>query len=200
MFALVGRLPVPFPGSGTRGADIPRHFGERQGVQVPALDVCTTMGYQVRFSKAGLGLLPLLERTDRDLLFEQRSRSRRGEAMTIHFALRTQQAICRRCAHGEKLAAALLSEVEVLMPLQRLNERREKGHEPFGTNPVGGIPCQEQGMLDFWSELASAWARRCLLRHLCMIVEPNGVFAVIASGLGEFITMYRESVSWMAKS
>lgn len=63
----------------------------------------------------------------------------------------------------------------------------ERGHEPFGADAVGDVPGQEQGMLDFRSELASAWAQRCLLRHLCTIEEPNGVFAVIASGLGEFI-------------
>ena len=53
---------------------------ERQGVEVTTLDVGATMGYQVRLQKAGSGVAPLLERADRDLLFEQGSGSRRGEA------------------------------------------------------------------------------------------------------------------------
>ena len=43
-----------------------------------------------RLQKAGLGLLPLLERADRDLLLEQRSRSRRGEAAQLQCALGTR--------------------------------------------------------------------------------------------------------------
>ncbi len=56
------------------------YIGERQGVQVAALDIGATMGHQVRFQKARSGLLPLLEGADWDLLLEQRSRSRGGEA------------------------------------------------------------------------------------------------------------------------
>jgi hypothetical protein len=44
------------------------HIGERQGEQVTALSVFATVGYQVRFQKAGTGLIPRLERTNRDLL------------------------------------------------------------------------------------------------------------------------------------
>jgi hypothetical protein len=87
---------------------------------VAALDIHATMGHQVRFQKAGSGLLPLLEGADRDLLLEQRSRSRGGEAALTHLSLGTQQAIRCGCAHGKQLAATLLSEVEVLMSLQRL--------------------------------------------------------------------------------
>jgi hypothetical protein len=84
------------------------YIGERQGIQVPALDVCATMSYQVRLQKAGSGLLPLLEGADRDLLLEQRSRSRRREAMLNEFALRTQETIRCCCTHRKQLAATLL--------------------------------------------------------------------------------------------
>jgi len=56
-------------------------------------------------SQAGLGLLPLLERADRNLLLEQGSGSRRGEAALASFALGTQEAIRCGCAHGEQLPA-----------------------------------------------------------------------------------------------
>jgi len=51
------------------------------------------MGHQIRFQKAEFGLMPLFERADGNLLLEQRSRSRRREAMLTSFALRTEEAI-----------------------------------------------------------------------------------------------------------
>jgi hypothetical protein len=60
------------------------------------------------FQKAGSGLIPLLEGADGDLLLEQRSRSRGGEATLTLFALRGQQAIGCGCAHGKQLLAAFL--------------------------------------------------------------------------------------------
>ena len=53
---------------GPPGCDV----GERHGVQVTPLDVCATMGHQVRFQKAGLDLAPLLERADGNLLLQER--------------------------------------------------------------------------------------------------------------------------------
>ena len=44
------------------------HVGKGQRIQVAALDIGATMGHQIGFQKAGLGLLPLLERTYRNLL------------------------------------------------------------------------------------------------------------------------------------
>jgi hypothetical protein len=128
-----------------------RHIGERQGVQVAALDVGATMGHQVRFQKTGSGLLPLLECTDRNLLLEERSRSRGGKAALTQCALGTQEAISRGCTHGKQLASALLHEVEMLMPLQRFYQGREKGDEAFGADMVGGVPDQEERVLDFRS-------------------------------------------------
>ncbi len=53
------------------------HIGQGQRVQIASLRVLTTMGDQIRFQKTGPGGIPLLERADRDLLFEQGS-SHRG--------------------------------------------------------------------------------------------------------------------------
>ena len=39
------------------------------------------------------------------------------------------------------------------MPLQRFDQRGEKRDEAFGTDAVGGMPDQEQGVLDFWPRL-----------------------------------------------
>ena len=82
------------------------HISERQRVQVTALNVYTTVGHQIRFHKTGSGLLPLLERTDRNLLLEQRSRSRAGETALASFALGTQETI--RCRRAHRKNARLL--------------------------------------------------------------------------------------------
>ena len=58
------------------------------------------------------------------------------------------------------MAPALLGEVEVLMPFQRFDKRGKKRDEAFGTNPVGDVPDQEQGVLDFWPVMAWAWLLR----------------------------------------
>jgi hypothetical protein len=104
------------------------HIGERQRVDIPSLDVGATMSHEISFQKAGSGLLPLPEGADRDLLLEQRSRSRGGEAALTHLSLGTQQAIRCGSAHGKQLAATLLREVEVLMPRKPLRRAwEEKG-------------------------------------------------------------------------
>ena len=116
-----------------------RYIGERQGVQVAALDIGATMGHEIRFQEARSGFIPLLKGANRDLLLEQRSRSSGGEARTIQFALRGQQAIRRCRAHGKQLFPALLCDLEVLMPFQRFKECGEKGNESFGADTVGGV-------------------------------------------------------------
>ena len=109
------------------------------------------MGYQVRFQKTRSGLIPLLEGADGDLLLEQGADLRCGKAALSQLVLGSQEAIRCRRAHGKQLPAAFHSQVEVPMPRQRFDQRREKGHEAFGADPVGGMPDQEQRVLDFWS-------------------------------------------------
>ena len=79
------------------------------------------------------------------------------------------------------MAAALLSKVEMLMPLQRFDQRGEKGNEAFGADTVGGVPDQEQGILDFRSVMASAGVLRRGLPHFRMVEEPHGVLAIVSS-------------------
>jgi hypothetical protein len=113
------------------------------------------MGYQIRFQEARSGFIPLLKGANRDLLLEQRFRSRGGKATTIQFAQRGQQAIRYCRAHGEQLFSALLRDVEVLMPFQCFNECGKKGDEAFG-----GVPGQEECVLDVWPIVARALALR----------------------------------------
>src|SRR5258707_5242042 len=122
-----------------------------------------------RFQKAGLGLLPLLEGADRDLLLEQGSGTRGGEAALTRCALGTQETIRCGRAHGEQLVPALLRDVEVLMSLKRLYQGREKGDEAFGADAVGRAPGQEQRVLDVWSRLGS---HACTQAHA--IRPPHG--------------------------
>ena len=117
--AACGQLAPPpgFDAEGQAFRPAGGDIGERQSIEIAAIDVCATMGHQVGFQKSWLGLIPCLKGADGDLLLEQRSSSRRGEATLALFALGTQEAICYRCAHREQLAPALLCQVEMLMPL-----------------------------------------------------------------------------------
>ena len=54
------------------------------------------------------------------MLLEQGSSSRGGKAALTLFALRGQQATGCRCAHGKQLPAALLRDLEMLMPQKSL--------------------------------------------------------------------------------
>jgi hypothetical protein len=145
------------------------------------------MSHQIRFHKAGLGLIPLLEGADGNLLLEERSRSSRGETTLTKFALRGQQVIRGCCAHGEQLAAALFCELEVLMPLQGFDECGEKGHESFGTDPVSCVPDQEQRVFDLWPILSRTRALKCLLHLFCMVEEPPRVCTMVSSRCNEGI-------------
>jgi len=66
------------------------------------------------------------------------------------------------------------------MPLQRFDERGEKRHETFGADTVGGVPDQEQRVLDFWPIMARAGTLRGWLLLLCMVEGPHGVLAIVA--------------------
>ena len=129
--------------------------------------------------KARAGLLPLREGADRDLLLKQGAGSRCGEAALSQLALGTQEPIRCRRAHGEQQATALLAQVEMLMPLQRFDHRWEKRHEAFRANPVGGVPDQEQGVLDFWSVTAWPGVLWCGLPHLRMVEEIHGILSIV---------------------
>ena len=64
-------------------------------------------------SQARLHFIPVLEGTDGNLVFEQRSRPPGGHAVWRLLSRGAQEAIGRRCAHREQLVAALLREVQM---------------------------------------------------------------------------------------
>ena len=69
----------------------------------------------------------------------------------------------------------------MLMPLQRFNESGEKGDESFGADAVGGIPHQEERVLDFWPVVARMLALRRGVHLFRMVEEPHGVLAIVSS-------------------
>jgi hypothetical protein len=75
----------------------------------------------------------------------------------------------------------------MLMPLQGFDQRGEKGHEAFRTNPVGSVPNQEERVLDFWPVMAWARTVRDGLSSLCMVEEPHRVLAIVSSRCGKGI-------------
>lgn len=68
---------------------------EQERELVAALLISATMGHQIRFQKAGSGLLPHLEGADGNLLLEQGCGSCAGNTTLSQYALRTQETI--RC-------------------------------------------------------------------------------------------------------
>jgi hypothetical protein len=58
----------------------------------------------------------------------------------------------------------------MLMPLQGFDKRGKKRDEAFGTNPVGGVPDQEQRVLDFWPVMARTPALKIHSpSHVCLL-------------------------------
>jgi hypothetical protein len=66
------------------------------------------------------------------------------------------------------------------MPLQCFDKRGEKGHEAFGKDAVGGMPDQEQCVLDLRPVMASAKVLRSALPHLRMVEELHRICAIVA--------------------
>jgi len=135
--------------------------GERSCVPVTALSVGVTVGAPVPLKvKPGYRLIPLLERTDRDLLLEQCSRTCGGEAVPT------------RCAAN----ASLPSAVAALMESSWLPHSSEKwrcsclssasmsvgrkGDKAFGADAVSGMPDQEKCVLDQRSNMMQAGVLR----------------------------------------
>jgi hypothetical protein len=138
------------------------------------------MGNQIGFQKAGLGFIPLLEGTDGDLLFEQGSRTCGGDAMRALSSMRTQEAISRGSAHREELATTSIGQVKVPMPLQGLDQGRQKRYEPLGTDLVGRLPREIQSLLDFWSKRSLSPTARRLLDLLWMVEQPHRITTCVS--------------------
>src|SRR5438445_5030482 len=109
------------------------------------------MCYQICFQKTRLGLIPLHERASGDVLLEQRPGARCRHASQTLCAGCMQEAVCCGGTHREQLAAARLAELKVPVPLQGLDEGRQKWYESLATDPNSRVPGQEKGVLDLWS-------------------------------------------------
>ena len=71
------------------------------------------MGHQVHLQKAQFGLVPLGERPNRDLLFEQGTSFGGRKAMWVSIAMGLQQAVRGRCAHREEKATVFFVQLKV---------------------------------------------------------------------------------------
>jgi hypothetical protein len=69
----------------------------------------------------------------------------------------------------------------MLMLFQRFYQGGEKRHEPFGADAIGGMPGQEQRVLDFWPVMVWPWALRGRLLDLRMVEQLHYVLAIVAS-------------------
>jgi len=58
------------------------------------------------------------------------------------------------------------------MALQGFDERGEKGDEAFGADPVGGVPDQEERVLDVWPVVARVLKLMCVKSQL--VCASNG--------------------------
>jgi len=117
------------------------------------------MDDQICFQKARQRFIPALEGADRDLVFEERSCLGSGYPAKTVLSLGTQKPFCCRCAHREQLVPALLAEVEMSMPLECFDKSGQKGHQPFGTDLVGGAPCLIESLLNLRSIVNGARRR-----------------------------------------
>lgn len=76
-------------------------------------------------------------------------------------ASRTQETIGGGCTQGQQVCSARWGQLDLLMPLQRFNELRQKRYQALGADAVGCIPGRLQGLLYVWSILPwSSSARR----------------------------------------
>ena len=76
------------------------------------------MGHQVHLQEARFGLVPLGERPNRDLLFEQGAGFGGRKAMGVSIAMGLQKAVRGSCAHREEQATMFFVQLKVPIRLQ----------------------------------------------------------------------------------
>lgn len=67
------------------------------------------------------------------------------------------------------------------MPLQGVDKRGKKRGEGSGADAVGGVPNQEECVLDVWPVMARAEALKGKLPLFRMVEEPHRLLAIVPS-------------------
>ena len=176
-------------------------IGHGQGIQEASRKTCPTlhptMGNQVSLHKAGLGPIPLLESANGNLLFEQGTSPCRGDAMEMVYSRCTQKPISSCRTQRKQLLFALLGQMEIPMPLQRIEQGGQEGDQAFSTFAIIRIPCLHERVHDLGSITRLTWMPNDWLENvLAMIQEPAGVGAVIPCRLGKFIQKHTFVCHW----
>jgi hypothetical protein len=73
------------------------------------------------------------------------------------------------------------------VPVKGFNKGGQERDQSFGTDLIGRFPCQEEGLLDFWSIVGETRLLALWLQHLWMVEKLNGVFTHIAGDGNEFV-------------
>src|ERR1700730_8445726 len=143
------RLPTTVQERETLGPSC-GNVGEGQGIQGASLRFSPTVSDQICLQKARLRFIPVLEGRNGNLVFEEGSSWCGGHAVWDLLPRGMEDTIGHRSTLGEQLIAALLAEMQMSMPLKGLDKGGQERDQPFGTDLIGGFPCQEKGLLDFW--------------------------------------------------
>ena len=136
------------------------------------------MGDQVGLEEPRCGIVPVRKCSHRHASAKGGRRYRSAPLSTAGFLFHlTQQPINRCRAHGEESRADLIRESKVTVPLHRIDEKRDKGLEPFPTDPIGRLPHQNQCLTHRNVINPAAWAR---LRSLAGFTLPQQALRMFA--------------------
>jgi hypothetical protein len=145
------------------------------------------MRYQIHLHKTRTSLIPLLKGAHRNPLFEPGASPRGGGTPPAAFSALLQETVCGGRAHRQQLAAAGLTQQQMVRPFQCFDQGGQEGHQPLGTNTIGPMPELRQDSLHLGSirGLTSALVRAGLLWR--MVEQPDRRAACIACNLHHLV-------------
>jgi len=138
------------------------------------------MSDEIGFEKPRLRVIPAVEGPKRDLLFEQGAGLGRGKPTRTRSMVRAQEALGSGGAHLKQEASALLTQVEMSVPLQRRHQSGKIWDETFSTDLLGRSPGLKQGVLHLLAIARLASTPDGVLALRSVVKQSNGVFAGIA--------------------
>jgi hypothetical protein len=153
------------------------HIGEGQGRERAAFTVSTVMGDEIDFEKSWLRVVPAMKGANGDLLFEQRSSLGGGKPTRTGSMVRAQEALGSGGAHLKQEASALLTQVEMSVPLQRRHQSGKIRDETFGTDLLGRSPGLKQGVLHLLAIARLASTPDGVLALRSVVEQSNGICA-----------------------